>query len=320
MQRSTHFKDVVVPGSVGGLIAGAVVGVWFLATDLMAGQAFLTPALLGQVILQLPEFDVSWRLLATYTVLHVGTFVALGVATAWCLKVTGLAPSLLLGALFGIVVLDVAYYSALLVAGTNVFDVLAWYQVVPANVLAGMALMGYLHRASRDARPFGWSVLRGHPVLTEGIGAGLVGAATVAVWFLLIDTAAGRPFHTPAALGSAVFLGAQSEGDVHASAGLLAGYTMLHVAVFVSLGVLMAAVATYLERAASRVLLVALALIVCEAGVVAGLWVIAAWVLGSIGLWAITVANALALAAMGWYVWRTHRALPGTVRYATADV
>src|SRR5262245_55658926 len=135
MNASVRFKDVVIPGSVGGLIAGAVVGLWFLIVDLFAGHAFVTPALLGQVVMQLPEFDMSWRLLGAYTVLHFGTFIVLGIATTWFLRTTGLAPGLLLGVLFGVVVLDVAYYGALVISGGSVFEVLDWYQVIPANVL-----------------------------------------------------------------------------------------------------------------------------------------------------------------------------------------
>ena len=34
--------------------------------------------------------------------------------------------------------------------------------------------------------------------LREGVIAGLIGAALVAVWFLIYDAASGRPFRTPA--------------------------------------------------------------------------------------------------------------------------
>ena len=33
--------------------------------------------------------------------------------------------------------------------------------------------------------------------LREGVIAGLIGAALVAVWFLIYDAASGRPFRTP---------------------------------------------------------------------------------------------------------------------------
>src|SRR3989449_5423278 len=37
----------------------------------------------------------------------------------------------------------------------------------------------------------------------EGLIAGLVGAATIAVWFLLLDSLSGRPLYTPTVLGTA---------------------------------------------------------------------------------------------------------------------
>ena len=44
-------------------------------------------------------------------------------------------------------------------------------------------------------------------ILREGFVGGCIGAAAVATWFLLVDTIGGRPFFTPAMLGSAVFFG-----------------------------------------------------------------------------------------------------------------
>ncbi len=46
--------------------------------------------------------------------------------------------------------------------------------------------------------------------------------------------------------------------------------------------------------------------IVLEAIVVAVLALGAQWVLGTLGVWSVLVANVLAVAAMGWYVWQTH--------------
>src|ERR671931_209519 len=39
----------------------------------------------------------------------------------------------------------------------------------------------------------------------EGIVAGLLGAATIAVWFLILDAIQGRPLYTPTVLGTALF-------------------------------------------------------------------------------------------------------------------
>jgi hypothetical protein len=263
---------------------------------------------------------MSFRLLASYTVLHFGVFVLLGVGAAWFVRTFNVAPGLLVGLVFGGVVLDVVYYGALLVTGANVADVLTWYQVVPANAFAGMVLMTYLHYAFREQQPLGWGVLRGHPLIAQGVTTGLLGAAIVAVWFLGLDLAAGRPLHTPAALASALFLGAQSANDIRMSLGLVVGYSIVHLAAFVAAGIVLSGVASYLERAPSRVLMAVLALIVLEGVVIAALVFGAEWVLGNLGVWAITVANVLAVAAMGWHVLRGHPALPERLRHATVDV
>src|SRR5437867_3281646 len=41
----------------------------------------------------------------------------------------------------------------------------------------------------------------------EGLVAGLIGAATIAVWFFILDLLKGRPFYTPSVLGTVVFRG-----------------------------------------------------------------------------------------------------------------
>src|SRR5881397_485376 len=51
-------------------------------------------------------------------------------------------------------------------------------------------------------------------ILREGFIAGLIGAAAVALWFLIVDVIAGRPFFTPAMLGSAVFWGVHDPAQV----------------------------------------------------------------------------------------------------------
>ena len=52
----------------------------------------------------------------------------------------------------------------------------------------------------------------GRSALREGIVAGLIGAAVVALWFFVFDILRGRPFFTPGALGSALFLGSSTAG------------------------------------------------------------------------------------------------------------
>src|SRR5262245_14707851 len=41
----------------------------------------------------------------------------------------------------------------------------------------------------------------------DGIVAGVIGAAAIALWFLIVDTFNGRPLYTPTVLGTALFKG-----------------------------------------------------------------------------------------------------------------
>jgi hypothetical protein len=147
--------------------------------------------------------------------------------------------------------------------------------------------------------------LRHRPLLAEGVITGAIGAGAVALWFLILDTLAGRPFFTPAALGSAVLLGAQSPADVHVTLGVVLAYTMLHVLAFLAVGVGVAWGARQLERAPSLWLVTLLAVIILEALFIGVLASLALWVLGAIGFWAVAIGNVVAVVAMGLRVWAT---------------
>jgi len=77
-------------------------------------------------------------------------------------------------------------------------------------------------------------------VLRDGIVAGVIGAAVVALWFLVLDIARGKPFLTPALLGAAVFYGITTPVGLTITAGPLIGYTLLHVLAFVAFGIVAA--------------------------------------------------------------------------------
>lgn len=292
-------------GIAGGLIAGAVVALWFLAVDLVGGDPFRTPATLGAALFE-PSADTSpTALIALYTVLHFGVFAALGAFTAVFLRATGLAPGWLLGALFGIVVLNGIHYLGLLGFGEDLLTVLPWPHVVGANLVAGLALMTFLHRAEGAESPLGPGAVRSHPLLAEGLIVGLVGAVAVAVWFFLVDMAAGRPLYTPAALGSALFLGAEGAAEVQRTAPIVIAYSIVHGLAFWGTGVLFVAIARQVERVPRLAYLVLLALILLEAVSFGVLVVFGEWVLGTLSVWLVGVGNLIAVGGMAGWLWRT---------------
>src|SRR3989442_10702351 len=86
-------------------------------------------------------------------------------------------------------------------------------------------------------------------ILREGFIAGLIGAGAVALWFLIVDTVAGRPFFTPAMLGSAVFWGLHDPSLVVIEYSRIIGYTMIHVNAFLIDGTVSAVLAAEVEVA-----------------------------------------------------------------------
>ncbi|MBI4421071.1 MAG: hypothetical protein HY560_09620, partial [Gemmatimonadetes bacterium] len=162
-------------GAIGGLLAGAVVALWFLVVDLISGNPFLTPTVLGSVVFEQTFAYPSARTVLAYSVLHFAVFAGLGVFWVQFLQALRAEPGLLLGMVFGIVVLNAFHYSALLLGGVVAVLVLPPAHVLAANFLGGMVFMTYLHWVSRSAAPMGVAVLLHHPLLRSGVGVGLLG-------------------------------------------------------------------------------------------------------------------------------------------------
>jgi hypothetical protein len=146
----------------------------------------------------------------------------------------------------------------------------------------------------------------------EGVIAGLLGAATIAILFLVLDTLRGQPLYTPSLLGTALFrrgelLGAS--GSVPISAEMAFAYTWVHGLVFVVIGVIASRLLTLAEDRPNVAFGVVLLFVVFEFGFSAVALLFAEPVLRALTWPAILVGNLLAAAAMAGYLWRRHPAL-----------
>jgi hypothetical protein len=312
MKRPSN--ELIYHGVIGGMLAGLVVVLWFLVVDSLAGQPFLTPAALASALYNVPFQGPTFRLVAMYSVVHFAVFALLGVCAAWVLVALHTAPRLLLGVFFGIVVQELIFYTGLFLSGLTPSGIIPWQHVIGANLVSGIVLMAYLHRASRAELPFGLASLKHHPVLRRGLMTGLIGAAVVAVWFFFLDVMAGAPFTTPAALGSAILFGASNADSAALNLGVVAAYTVVHIVAFAIAGVIFVMIAEGIERSPSFLLLAVMSAIVLDGVVVAALALGAQWVLGALGVWSVLLGNVLAVGAMGWYVWQTHPILQHRLR------
>ena len=149
-------------------------------------------------------------------------------------------------------------------------------------------------------------------VYLEGIRAGLVGASVIALWFLLVDTFAGRPLYTPTVLGAALFhggAGIENESAVTPSLELVAGFTWVHYLVFMLIGIGAARLMALAERNPSLGFGIVLFFAVFEFGFLLVSMVFAEGVLQRLAWPAVVVGNLLAAIGMGLVLWRGHRQL-----------
>ena len=153
----------------------------------------------------------------------------------------------------------------------------------------------------RDNR-FAWWML----IIREGVAAGTLGGAIVALWYLLCDSVGGRPFHTPALLGAIFFNGLRGHDVAAATLAPVLSFTVLHFAAFIAFGLATAAVIAAAEREpllALGALMVYACFEICFIAFVAA---IDASALGALGLWKIAASNAITLVTVFGYFQYQH--------------
>ncbi|MEJ7809628.1 MAG: hypothetical protein WKG32_04340 [Gemmatimonadaceae bacterium] len=148
-----------------------------------------------------------------------------------------------------------------------------------------------------------------HNVTREGLIAGFIGATAVAVWFLIVDTVAGQPLHTPAVLGAAL-LDVLGPRGMEGSIAHVAIYTIFHFLMFSAVGVVVALIVHRAEDQPAILALLLVLFVVIEMGFY-GLTAILSnsGILGELAWYQIGLANLIAAALMGTYMYRRHPAL-----------
>src|SRR5262245_21596645 len=304
-----HPSKTLKRGIIAGIIGGLALAVWFLVVDVIEHQPFRTPAFLASAVLGHEQVQFHAGLIAIYTLVHFAAFIIVGLAVTWLLERTETPPHFLLGVVLGFLLFDLVFYLGVIATGVNVVRALGWPEVLTGNLVAGIALMGYLHVTGPGTTVSWRQVLRQHRVVREGLIAGLIGAFVVALWFLAIDLTRGRVLFTPAALGSAIFLGARGAAEIQRSVAMVLGYSVLHVGAFLVTGFIASALISEAEKDPPMLLGLILLFVTFEVLFFGLIAIMASWLLNSIAWWTILVANLIAAAAMGFYLWREHPSL-----------
>jgi hypothetical protein len=291
---------------VAGVLAAAALALWFFAIDLIRNRPFFTPDFMARVLLGRESGLAGTRGIVGFTILHFLSFALVGIAVAWLLQRTGIRPRILLGAVLGFLLFDIVFYVGVILAGANIVTRLGWPQVLVGNFLAGLILMAYL-RAKAELPTMTWRErLATNRVLREALVSGLIGAGVIALWFLVLDLMRGRIFFTPAALGSALFLGTTGAADVQVTFGIVFGYTLIHIATFLLAGFVAASLLAEAERHPPILLGIVLLFVTFEVLFFGFLVIIANWLLEVLAWWTVLASNLIAAAAMGFYLLRKH--------------
>jgi hypothetical protein len=146
-------------------------------------------------------------------------------------------------------------------------------------------------------------------VAVEGISAGLLGAATVALWFFVLDLFNGRPFYTPSILGSALFRRGVAIDQLHTlpiSVEMVVVYTWVHCLAFCVVGGVASRLLALAERNVNFGFGILLFFVIFEFGFVGAAFLFAEPILHALTWPAVLMGNLLAAAAMGLYFWRRH--------------
>ena len=307
-------RSVLREGIVAGLIGAAVVAVWFLFFDIARGRPFLTPGLLGAAVFQgvtnPTGLEITVANVVGYTLIHGLAFIAFGVVAASLMAISEREPTLFVAFVILFAAFEVFFFGVVGALGRSMLGALVWWAILIGNLLASLAMLWYFFRAHRAlSRTLIGSWGR---VAREGIVAGLLAAAVVALWFLAIDAIQGEPMRTPRLLGT----GLLRQPDASTA---IVSYTIVHGIAFALFGIVGAMLVAAAERQPLFVFALVIFFTAFEVFFIGGVLIAATWLLDEIAGWTVLVGNLLATAAMLAYFLASHRALARRLTAAWAE-
>jgi CDP-diglyceride synthetase len=151
--RSTS-PSLTREGLTAGLFGALAVAAWFLVVDAIAGQPLHTPAVLGALIggANDPEAAAAAnhvRYALLYTPVHLSAFALLGLVCAALVRQADRTPSMFALLLLLFVALEVAFSGLVAILEVTGLGGLAWTQVATGNLVAAVAMGGWLLRRHR---------------------------------------------------------------------------------------------------------------------------------------------------------------------------
>jgi hypothetical protein len=147
------------------------------------------------------------------------------------------------------------------------------------------------------------------PSTREGLIAGLLGAAVVALFYFGMDLTRGVPFLTPSVLGEVLVLRRPDAVVTAANTTAIVVYTGVHLLLFLAFGLGLSALLTRAETSSVARYAILQLFIVFELFFFGLLAIVSETTRGLFPLWSILTANTTAAIVMGAWMWRNHPGL-----------
>lgn len=306
--------SVLVPGLLAGFAGAAVLALWFFLVDLVRGEPLASVTFLSSILTGNEPVAPTFAPIVLYTLFHFGVFGAVGILMAWFFDSGPFAPNWLMGFALGLLLFAGVFYAGILITGPEVIQALGWPQILIGNVLAGVAALETLRLLGPD-REAGWLASIGeNRVLRDGVVAGAIGATAVALWFFVPDLIQGRPFFTPAALGSALLHGVTDQEAVTVGAGTVLFFSIIHFGVWIGVALIASAILQSAESSPRILFFGMLFFAVLGAHFVGIIAIFAEWILGELAWWNLAFGTLLGAGATVYYLLRAHPRLREKLR------
>ncbi|HKY96769.1 MAG TPA: hypothetical protein VJL35_02835 [Gemmatimonadaceae bacterium] len=144
-------------GILAGIIGATAIVVWFAVIDIVSGQPFHTPDILGAGLLSIlgkPPMmpDTTATHVLIYTVFHYVAFALVGILIAVVVHQSSRTPAVLAGALVAFVAFQLGAIGITTLFTETRLGGMAWYQIFLANLLATALMFWFMWRRHPQLR------------------------------------------------------------------------------------------------------------------------------------------------------------------------
>ncbi len=317
MARSVSIPDtpreLLLESFYAGVLGGSAVSLFFLFFDLLDGQPFFSPSLMGSVLFQgataQDVVDVRLDAVVYFSIAHIAAFTVLGAAMSFLVHEVELHsrhPVVVLVALFAVI--EVAFFVLAPLAMPGAIERLGITRVAAANLLAA-GTMGLFFVLSHRAGAWKKVKHTTPELISDSLCSGVLGGSAVALFFLFFDILDGQPFFSPSLMGSVLFQGVAAQDVVDVRFAAVAYFSIAHIVAFAALGAAMSYLVHRVELHSKHPVMV---LLVLFAVVEVAFFVLAPLampgVIERLGIIRVAAANLLAAGTMGLFFVLSHRA------------